>query len=468
MSNKSKKKHIQNSKPITNSAPSYSGFNYNQQPMNAVNKNSPLLANTAYEYITLDWMLLAQLYLRNGLAKKLVNMPVEDAFQSPLRIKSKTDITPLINQKYFSLMDEIKEALVWAGLFGGGVLIVGNWNQDLSEELNIDTDLRFKAAHRWEIGSTPEWSLEKTKGDPLSVNGCMSNPYHFSYYYGEPVHNSRIIPIVTNKAPYPVNLTLMGWGTSELEEVIVGMNQQVKLNNSIFFMVDQAVTRIIKAKDIATIGGMNTAQQEAYQSLIQQLTLFNMYSFLFLDKEDQDFQNMQLSYGGISEISKEARATFGGFTRIPVKKLFGLDPDGLSTNDEATKDYYNTFVMSKRNNALRILNSIIPLIQEIELGKTEEFQVDFGDLIPASGKEKQEKEALEIQKITALCSEGIMTIQEARKELNRSEILKTELEEEETLETALEDEANTPEQQLDSTGEQKNTLHKLYNNIMKR
>ena len=187
-----------------------------------------------YNPITLNRILLNYAYMTFGIIQCFIDQPVEDALRGGVDIEtdelSEEDIS-LLQDVLVELKDydAIKMAMKWAKLFGGAGLII-NTDQDPTTELdmdsiNEDSPLSFIDADRWEL--TLNYYLEEK----------VPCPYN---YYGQPIHRSRVLKIMGKDAPSFIRRRLQGWGMSELERVMRGMNAYTKNGDVIYELLDEA------------------------------------------------------------------------------------------------------------------------------------------------------------------------------------------------------------------------------------
>src|SRR5580765_7941874 len=89
-----------------------------------------------FRYSQID---LADLYLTNGLAQKIIDRPSDDAVQRGVDIEGDDD--KLMNDEYdrLQVMAKLANALRWSRLLGGAVfLLIAKDGGDLNEPLNLE------------------------------------------------------------------------------------------------------------------------------------------------------------------------------------------------------------------------------------------------------------------------------------------------------------------------------------------
>jgi hypothetical protein len=164
--------------------------------------------------------------------------------------KEKTKLLRFIEER--RIIDEIKQSVVWARLFGGAGLVI-MVDQDPKKEFDINkvhegSPLEFKAADMWELykDQTNIWNPWETDKPELLYN-----------YYGVRLNRTRVLPICGKVAPSFIKPRLRGWGMSELERVVRSINSYLKNQDLIFELLDEAKI------DVYQLNGFNTAMLTA-------------------------------------------------------------------------------------------------------------------------------------------------------------------------------------------------------------
>lgn len=236
--------------------------------------------------------------------------------------------------------DAIKLTMKWAKLFGGAGLII-NTDQDPTTELDMDavsetSPLSFIDADRWEL--TLNYYLEEN----------IPCPYN---YYGQSIHRSRVLKVMGKDAPSFIRRRLQGWGMSELERTLRGMNSYTKNQEVIYELLDEA------KQDVWMIENLNSKLATSQgQTLIQQRLelanrMKNYSNAVIMDKMDA-YDQKQLSFGGLGEMQNQNRITIAGDVRMPQTRLFGQSSTGFD-NGESDLEVYDALIESEVRAKLR-------------------------------------------------------------------------------------------------------------------
>ena len=307
----------------------------------------------SYNLVSLLRLVLAYAYVLHGPLRTLVDQPVKDALRGGVKVKSDEvgpeDIEALEKElkriKYFR---KVAAAMRWARLFGGAGLIM-NINEDFSKELKIESikdssKLDFKVADRWELA----WNgLPDAEGSTFS-------------YYGKKIHPSRVARIIGDEPPSIVAQRLQGWGMSVIECVLRELNSYFKDHNVIFEFLDEAKIDVWKIKGFNSQILSKAAQGTTARRIKIATQMKSFLNAITLDAED-DYQQKQITFSGLSEILEQIRIGMAAAVRMPMAKIFGLAAKGFASGEDDIENY-NAIVESVRDEVQDVLDATIPAV----------------------------------------------------------------------------------------------------------
>jgi len=308
-------------------------------PTAPLSSAAPFMYNNRYSSITLNRMLVAEMYQEHGVIQVICDQPVDDAFRGGITLKiPEFDDNDIKKLEHFisknNILNTYAQACKYARTYGGSGVII-NAGQDEKEPFNIKrvkqhTPLAFYAADRWELSYTP---------DGMGVDQFRTNDVERPYnYYGHVLHKTNVIKINGKEAPSILRGQFGGWGVSELERIVRAYNQYLKHQNVTYEMLDEAKI------DIYKINGFNSAMstptgavQTAYRVQVAN-SIKNTENSLVLDKED-DYEQKSLPFSGIAEILEQIRIDLACVCRFPMAKLFGLSATGFASGEDSIENY---------------------------------------------------------------------------------------------------------------------------------
>lgn len=287
--------------------------------------------------------MLSQMYCEIGLVQTMIDLPVEDAFRGGLEIKSQQlsedDLMMLARaMEENEDIENLKEALQWMRLFGGGGLII-NTDQEADkpfDPLSISKDdrLSFKPVDMWELyGDTLNVDDEE---NAIGLKKLRDTDITFNFY-SQTINRTRVMKFKGKRAPSFVRPRLRGWGLSVVEVFIRSVNQFLKSNNLTFEILDEAKIDVYKIKGLAT-ALMNNQEDKIRKRVAIANSEKNYRNAVSLDTED-DYQQKQLALSGLADLYREFRIQIASDLRMPITKLFGISSSGFNSGEDDIENY---------------------------------------------------------------------------------------------------------------------------------
>lgn len=329
---------------------------------------SKIFSGNAYDLITYRWVALTNAYNKNSFLQTAVNQKVEDAFRNDgLIIDTKTlDTTEL--EELRKVMDEegdieaIIDCIRWGRLYGGGCLIA---NTDQDPTLPLDRKqlkgkkLKFLATNRWQcspLGISPEVA-EKFAFTDTMQEGIVSQDY-VNYY--QELDKSRVKVFTGINAPYLTKNILQGWNASIFEGILEPIQNLLGGFNVTLELLSEAKIDVFKIADLASTLLSPDGERQIRKRLSIATANKNYKSSLAMDAND-DYQQKQISFGGIPQLLEQLMYIFCGYLRYPVSKLFGKGSSGFSSGDDDLENYNGTVDSEVRIPARALITWVVNL-----------------------------------------------------------------------------------------------------------
>ena len=338
-------------------------------PQSNLTSMNPMLQNNIYSPVTLMWQALMFMYKTHGLIQTAIDQPVLDAVRGGLDLHSdEMDAEDLGKLEDYleehGILDRIVDAFIWARLFGGGAIVI-NTEADSKEPLGDEVKggkIELYDACRWELNS--ERRLPK------------SGLYGF---YGQQVHESKVITVMGKRAPYLIRAQLSDWGMSEIERMLEDFNSYIRGKNVVYELLEEAKVDIYNLKgftsQLATANGTSLTTKRI-QTMNQ---IKNFSNALILDKDDT-YDQKTLSFGGLAEILKENRIGIASALRMPISKLFGMGATGLNAGQDDIENY-NSMVESEIRQPMKpLIRKVLKLVVMNLFGEDLDINFKFKSL----------------------------------------------------------------------------------------
>ena len=379
----------------------------------------------------------ADLYMEHGLVRTLIDVPVEDGFSGGPDIFDKggeldDDDLAILDSEIEMKQDfqSLAQANKWAGLYGGGAIIVVHEDQNPENEFSIDDiqkgdEIEFMHADVWELYA----GVFKTSGYGTDK---FIKPYHdiereSFQYYGNKIHSSRILKILGEVVPSINRGQFVGWGASKIEHLIRPMTQFILSNNVIFELMSEAKIDVLK------IGGMfdrlktQQGSEEAAKALQSISYLKNYLGMMAIDRED-DFVSRTMNFAGLKDIMSENKAQLASELRMPISKLFQTGSPGLN-NGEADLETYNRMIESSVRDKVKhaALTMMKVRCQSLFGFVPEGLDFNFKPLRTMTEEQEENIKNIKINRIVSLAQGGIISPKETKEMINASEVLPMKL-----------------------------------------
>lgn len=306
-------------------------------------------ANT-YVYAPLTEYEVEVAYRDVPLARRIVDMPAEDAFREWREWQAEADQITAIEEEedklrvQWNLINGQKAARLW----GGAAIYIGvKGVTDTGKPLDPRT-VRLGGLEYLAIISKRELAAGEIQRDPR-LSG-FGRPSYYTMATGLTgvgsvrVHPSRLVLLAGEEVPSGSSLDInQGWGDSVLNGVLDSVKRVDATAGSIASLVFEAKVDVLKVKnfmrDLASRGQAYADEWQRRNALIMAAKGIN--GTLMIDGED-DYQQKSANFAGLPEVLVQFMQISSSAAQIPMTLLFGMSPGGLNaTGDADIRGYYD-------------------------------------------------------------------------------------------------------------------------------
>lgn len=286
---------------------------------------------------------LLNAYRNTWLAKKIVNIPALDAFRKWRNWQAdQKQITELEREeKRLGVQSKLLEAKTLARLWGGAAIYIGDGG-DAREEFD-PTTLGKGGIKYLTVLSRRELVAGELERDPTLE------------YYGKPsvyqaanssdfldIHPSRLVVQIGEPHPDPWNAAQnTGWGDSTLQAVWTSIINADSTAANIASLVFEANVDVFGIEDL-----MEHMATAAYRNkLLDRFHLANIgksTTKALIKDASETYERKQISFTGLPDVLQQFLIIVSGAADIPLTRLLGQSPSGLSsTGEHDMKNYYD-------------------------------------------------------------------------------------------------------------------------------
>jgi phage-related protein (TIGR01555 family) len=394
------------------------GFHMDGMGQNPINNQASLAYNTRWDIISFNPVLLTSLYMSNGIVRTYIEQIVDDALRGVIKITSNNlsaeEKQELLNWFYDNLIDKVRQATIWARLYGGGGIIIDTGRSPSSEFSMSEVSgkyLKFYSCDRWELTNPPRTDLQnKFRDNPINEADYL--------YYETPLSQTRVLKFIMDEVPARIRTSFNGWGASVLESAIAAINMYEKSSNIIYEILDEIKVSVLKLNGFNARLGSDVTSTKMQKYINTFNYLKNYKSLVAMDATD-DFEQKTVSTSGLAELGAEARYAICSELRRPMAKLFGLSSSTTSASDFDIENYNLSVENEVRAKIKPLISKLLRIGSKHLFNKSvEKIEFEYPNLRLLSEDLAEKAFSLKVNQIVALVSTGVMSRENASQIIN--------------------------------------------------
>ena len=309
-------------------------------------RRDPLVHNT-YQFSKPGNSELEAIYRSNWIARKIVDIPIEDTLRQGWSWTANDAIITQIEaeEKRLNIRGVLMQSLTRDAIYGGSAFVMGTGERNLSSELDVES-----------IGKGGLKYLTPFHAEDLHIEGLSREPdklgqptmFVFKQENGQDlrIHPSRVISFCNRPVEKPLSRMQWEdyWGDSRLANVLSDISgASSALTGGARLMGELAIwTYKINglADTISTVGG-----EESVQKLLTMATTLkaSLNAVAFDAQDEVDIITANTS--GIGETIRAFMQNVAGAADIPYTRFMSASPDGMNaTGASDFRNYYDRLV----------------------------------------------------------------------------------------------------------------------------
>lgn len=286
------------------------------------------------------------------LAKKIVTIPAMDATRKGRNWQATADQIEAIEaeEKRLGLWGKLYDAQVKARLWGGAAILIGTGESDPSQPLEPESvgkgGIKYLTVlSRREIvaGQIDQDALSETYGKPrdYQVTGTISmatiHPSRLAVFIGAP-HADPLLAQGAN----------MGWGDSVLESVYEAMRNADGTAANIASLVFEANVDVFGMPNLSQNLSDPTYRENLLTRFSLSATAKGINRAIIRDAEET-YDRKQITFASLPETMQIFLQMVSGAADIPVTRLLGQSPAGMSATGESDMKNYHDRIQSMQS-----------------------------------------------------------------------------------------------------------------------
>ncbi|MEN0101188.1 MAG: DUF1073 domain-containing protein [Brucella pseudogrignonensis] len=342
---------------------------------------------------------------------KIVDIPADDATREWRTWKAeKADIEIIeAEEKRLQVRQKVRQALIWARLYGGAVIVPIGLPGDNSQPLNAER-IAKGSIKALTVLSRHEITAQDMIKDPMDPLYGHPRSYTINSGSGQQVslHPSRVIRFngrtVNNR-----RVGTDGWGDSiwmHLSDAVAAAESAASVIDA---LLQEAKIDVVRIKNMVSQMANGDAEASYIRRWQMVAVLKGISNVLMLDGDDE-WDQKQITWAGLPDVTNTLLNILAGASDIPLTRLTGKQESGLSGKDEGSlRNYYDSV---KANQELKIAPSLAPLdgmLVRSALGRTDAgIWSQWVPLFQLSESEKAEIDKKEAETVDIYARTGLI------------------------------------------------------------
>ena len=392
------------------------------------------LSSSTYGYnpITRNRILLEWIHRGSWLGGVAVDLVADDMTRAGVDFVSEMapDDSEIISSvaTRLGIWDQTNEAVRWSRLYGGCVAVLLIDGQDLKTPFRLETvgKGQFKgmlALDRWMMDPSLE-DLVTDYGPHLGLPKYYRVGANSPALRGQTIHHSRLaFRLEGVQLPYSQRLTENLWGISVLERLYDRMVAFDSASTGAAQLVYKAYLRTLKITGLREIVAAGGAPMDGLMRYTEVMRRFQgMEGITLLDGEDTFETQGHQAFSGLSDALNQFGQQLSGALQIPLTRLFGQSPAGMSATGESDLRTYYDHIRQQQNKTLMggITTAYKCIAQSEGIKLPENFSLKFTSLMELDDIEKADVAGKVGDAVGKALDSGLIGRQTALKELRQS------------------------------------------------
>lgn len=379
--------------PAKARAKSFDGYDNFLNRIGIYNNNTLSAGTYLFNYITKNRVVLEAAYRGSWIVGQVVDTVADDMTRAGIDITTNEgeddikDIQAKISR--LQIWQSMNSVIKWGRLYGGSIGVVQIEGQQLDTPLNIDSIAQgqFKGIavyDRWMLNpvmapliqSGPEIGLPEYY--QITTWATASDPNNPRPSSAIPVHHSRVIRYLGIELPYFQAIIELGWGESQLERFWDRLIAFDNVTMSAAQLVDRANLRTVGVDGLREIIAAGGEAQKGLEAMFEMMRLMQTNEGLTLLDKNDTFASTAYTFSGLADIILQMGQQLSGASGIPLVRLFGQSPQGLSaTGDADIRMYYDNINAQQEARLRKGFELILQVMWRSTYGKAAPKDLEF-------------------------------------------------------------------------------------------
>ena len=392
------------------------------QGMPGIDKSLGQILSPAFSHLLHNnQQVLTNIYLSDWLARKICDLPAEDATRKFIEItgldgEDKKRVEAILDE--MGLRASVRKGIAWSRLFGGaGVLKV--YDDTRSTELPPS-----ESASIIDLIPLDRWSLSVSEIDDNPESAHYGRALNYVARNGVKYHRDRIAPFYGCSVPYDTQIELQGWGGSYVAMAWPAISAYNETLQDASFLLKESGVGVLTVPNLTAAQSMGMT---AAQAVMNRANVFNqgksIYRAAVLDSAEK-FEFVNRSLQGIPDFVDRFATAVAGATGLSEMMLFGKSPAGLNASqEEILSVYYDKIAAIQEGDPTPLVQACV---DSVKASTGLEFDWKWAELSAMSPDKKATSMASVATAISTLEQSAALTPNEVRELANNTGLFSLE------------------------------------------
>lgn len=399
---------------------------------------------------TLDQQTLENMYRTSWLVKRIVNAIPDDMTREWRCIHfgdADLDNAKVVEteEKRLGIKAKVNEALRWARLYGGALIIIGTKDKDLSQPLDVEAvrkgDLQWlRVVDRWRVSADAQLTTS------LQSDNFMYPEFYTVADTAIRVHHSRVLRFDGQPLPYQAFRLNGNWHDSEVQHTYDSVINYDTTAHGIATMIFEANVDVVEVPELNAL----LASKQGEANLIKRFQVAaTMKSFnrTLIIGGGEKYSKHNNTFANLDKVLEGFMQDVCGACDIPATRLFGMSPKGMNATGESDLTHYYDMVAAKQEsdlrNRLEYLDQI--LVRSVLGTMPQDYEFTFNSLWQMTDAEVAEIQSKNANRDKTYLDGGVIKPSAVAKDLKEKNVYANITDED--IKELEDKEANPPEEQ---------------------
>ena len=329
---------------------------------------------------------LSEAFHGDDLAGKIVEFRPKEMFRRgySLSIEGDDDAAEELEEaaKELFLNDMARDAMIWARLYGGALLIIGAVDGQLPT-MPLQDD-RVRDVSFLNVVDRTFCYVASYYSDPLKPKFGRPEIYQITNAFGSKltqIHETRVIRFDGAPADNLKRRQLAGWTPSVLQRPYAVLRDFASSFQAAANLLVDASQGVFKMKGVIDAIASNNVQDLQTRMQLTDMMRSSARALILDVEEGEEFTRVATSLAGIPDMLDRFMMRVAAAGDTPVSILFGRSAAGMNaTGDLDVRMFYDTIASDQENILEPVLRRIYSMLQNVIGQKGKDFKIVFRPL----------------------------------------------------------------------------------------